>query len=66
MEAADHVRDKPRFQILARHAELIHPEFDGFDRIRRIHDMVLGFVGFHKGGSHVQLVSVLGARPGIH
>jgi hypothetical protein len=56
VEAADHFKRKTlllgenflnspppsehRLEVLARHAGLIHPEFDGFDRTRRINDMV--------------------------
>ena len=50
---AQDFRDTPaptqhRFQIFARHAELIHPKVNGFDGIWGIDGMMLRFVGLNE------------------
>ena len=57
--AIEHFRDaspgpKDLFQVLACQPLLFHPKFDRLDRVRRIHRIVLGLVGFDESRKDVE------------
>ncbi len=52
-------------QIFDRQTALLHPEFDGLDRVGRADGKVPGLVGLHQRGQDVEAITLRRAQIGV-